>query len=171
MKVIKLLGRISAGHLWEVVLLALKNPRFLFPTAKATKECMRLATHFYGRAHYRNGAANAFRHALWNYLIAHHCHKWRKNETKVLVWTTDITDWHEKAFINRDLARAMDLHNNSLGREAFKQHRTKDKAEVIALLRKWTAEARNIERTADIIQYPNNLVYLQADTPNKKTIF
>jgi len=34
---------------------------------------MQIATLNFGRKHYQNGQANAFRHALWNVLIAQKC--------------------------------------------------------------------------------------------------
>ena len=69
-KFLKLLLKVRFGHLIELVVLSVKHLHFLFPTFLATKNCMQLSTQIYGPLHYGNGQANAFRHALWNVLIA-----------------------------------------------------------------------------------------------------
>jgi len=68
---------------WQLALLGIKNPFFIYPTFTATKQCLKISTEHYGRSHYQNTPANAFRHAFWNYLIAIKCTKWSKNSNRV----------------------------------------------------------------------------------------
>ena len=49
----------------------------------------------------------------------------KKILSKVISWTKEITDWHEDFSPNLALARAMDLHNNYIGRELFQNHKSK----------------------------------------------
>ena len=42
-----------------------------------------------------------------------------KDLDSIISWTKEITDWHEDFSPNKELARAMDLHNNFIGRELF----------------------------------------------------
>ena len=105
MNVLKTLKRISLKSFWLLAKLCLRFPFFVLPTLSATKQCMSTSTELYGRLHYKNGPANAFRHAFWNYLIAKRCFRSRKNINGVLIWAKKITDWHESAFPNRELAK------------------------------------------------------------------
>ena len=134
MRVWKTLKRMNAKSLWQLIGLVANSPHFLYPTLLATKQCMRVSTLHYGKEHYRNTPANAFRHAFWNYLIAHSCAKWSTDQSKVLTWTKAITDWHENAFINQELARLMDFHNNEIGRIVYIQNSSKNLDFVIKLL-------------------------------------
>lgn len=124
---------------------------------------MSTSTELYGRQHYKNGPANAFRHALWNYLIAKNCFRWKEKVDTVILWTTEITDWHEKAFPNRDLAKKMDLHNNEIGRLLFKEHLLKIETHVVEILKEMTSDAIKIKADTDFTLIKNQLVYLIED--------
>lgn len=160
MNVWKTLKRVNFKSFIQLVGLTLQYVYFLYPTYLATKECMRLSTKHFGREHYRNTPANAFRHALWNYLIAHHCAKRSTNQAKVLKWTKAITDWHENAFINRKLARLMDFHNNEIGRTLYLTHYSKNIESVIKILLNKTNTAIQIKNPEAIATACNQLVYL-----------
>ena len=138
----------------------MKHPIFIYPTLKATSECIHIATKHFGKEHIKNGQANAFRHALWNYLIAKKCTKWSKNKEKVQEWTKNITDWHEEAFINRDLARLMDLHNNAIGKQVFAENSTAKVEDVIALLLQKSAQSVKISNKEALTGVENSLVHL-----------
>ena len=43
------------------------------------------------------------------------------SEEKVISWSQKITDLHEQLFPNFELAEAMDLHNNYVGRILFQK--------------------------------------------------
>ncbi|WP_410548873.1 DUF6973 domain-containing protein [Allomuricauda sp. M10] len=154
------LKRVSFKHILKGILLGLSKPFFILPTLKATKDCMKISTAHYGKLHYKNGPANAFRHALWNCMIAQRCFRWNKNEIKVLDWAKKITDWHEEAFPNKPLAKAMDLHNNAVGRSIFEQNIGKSEQEIIAILKEMTSQSISIEENTDTSQLKNQLVHI-----------
>lgn len=160
MKVLTLIKRVPFSQIWSLFKSGFYYPLFIYPTYRATKDCLAESTTYYGRAHYQNGEANAFRHAYWNYLIAKYCTKWSKNELKILAWTKDITNWHENAFRNRELARAMDFHNNEIGRQVFKQNTNKTQEEVLEILLQMTKDSQKIKHTDDINKNKFNLVHL-----------
>lgn len=160
MKIWQTLKRINAKSFWNLLVLAVKHPLFLYPTFIATTQCMRISTLHYGRKHYRNTPANAFRHALWNYNIALECATWSKNQNKVLQWTKAITDWHENAFINRELSRAMDIHNNEIGRNIFVANKAHTLDAAIELFRDMAANSKKVEHPTEIKRFPDALVHL-----------
>lgn len=154
------LKRVSFKHILKGILLGLSRPLFIFPTLKATKDCMRVSTAQYGKLHHKNGPANAFRHALWNCMIAQRCFRWAKNEIKVLDWTKKVTDWHEEAFLNKALAKAMDLHNNAVGRFIFEQNPGKSEEEIISILKEMASESTKIEDNTNLSVLKNQLVHI-----------
>lgn len=160
MKLYKTIKRITIPSFFKLVLLSLKNPFFIFPTLKATKQCLAIATAHFGRQHYQNTPANAFRHAFWNYLIAKKCTKWSRSNTSVLTWTKNSTDWHENAFKNRALARKMDLHNNKVGRTLFSEHRKKTIDDVLLILIEMTKKSIRITDGTSLKKHQFSLVHI-----------
>nr|WP_299337706.1 hypothetical protein [Allomuricauda sp.] len=160
MKLIAVLKQIGLKKLGRLFVLGLKNIPYVIPTFLATKDCIRLSTRFYDQQHYENGPANAFRHALWNYLIAKRCFSWWKSETKVVEWAKNITDWHEEAFPNKSLAKKMDLHNNRVGRIVYRNHKDQDQDEVVQLLRKMTHDSVKINLKTELGPLEKQLVHI-----------
>ncbi|TAI47437.1 DUF6973 domain-containing protein [Flagellimonas allohymeniacidonis] len=160
MKLVKTLGRVGIDKLWALLILVLKNIPFVVPTILATKRCVGISTQYYGRRHYQNGPANAFRHALWNYLIVKSSLNWWKNENWALRWSQQITDWHEEAFQNIPLAKAMDYHNNEVGRSVFIKHRNDEPEDVIQLLRKMTEASIPISSESELLKLKHRLVHI-----------
>jgi hypothetical protein len=160
MKFWNTLKRVNSKSLLELMVLALKNPLFLYPTFLATASYMRISTMHYGREHYKNTPANAFRHALWNYLIAHNCSKWSSSQSNILQWTKTITDWHENAFANRELPRAMDFHNNEVGRKLYIHNSPEPLDTAIQLLSNSTQNAIQIRNPKDVSKASDLLVYI-----------
>lgn len=152
--------RVSFKHILKGILLGMGRPLLIFPTIKATKDCIKISTTHYGKLHHKNGPANAFRHALWNYLIAKRCLKWNKNEKVVSEWAEKVTDWHEAAFPNKELAKKMDLHNNAVGRFIFKQNTDKSEAEIISILQKMSLESVKIEENTNLSILKDQLVHI-----------
>ncbi|WP_422858336.1 DUF6973 domain-containing protein [Flagellimonas sp. S174] len=150
----------GARSIWRVFLLGIKHPFFVLPTLSATKKCLKLSTKLYGKAHHQNGPANAFRHALWNYLIAKACFYWKPNPEKVQVWAKKLTDWHEEAFVNSPLARAMDLHNNAVGRYFFSKYISEPWEEVVDRLVDLTKESILVLSEKEIDQNQMLLVHI-----------
>jgi hypothetical protein len=134
MSVISSLRKVSPGNLIKLVGLVLSRPLFAFPTLKATRECIAICDQYFGRKHMENGPANAFRHALWNILIARKCSRWTSNIDELLSWAERVTDWHEDTFPNPVSARIMDLHNNRIGRDIFRHNPGLELQEYIDLL-------------------------------------
>lgn len=160
MNPIAILKRVNTKNILKVIFIGLGQPLFLVPTLRATKQCMKISTDHYGRLHYKNGPANAFRHALWNYLIAKKCCVWQKKPEKVMTWAKKITDWHENAFPNRELARKMDLHNNAVGRIIFEEHIEKPETEIVEILKKMTNKSIKIDVQSNLTGLENQLVHI-----------
>ncbi len=140
--------------------LAISHPFFVIPTLRATQKTMQIAQREYGNAHKGNTKANAFRHALWNVLIAKACLKWKNNLEKVLRWTETITTRHEKLAPNKPLPRAMDLHNNHIGLENCKDLVELTEREIVDFLKKMAEKALKIEHLGEIKTAGKRLVYI-----------
>ncbi len=160
MNPILILKRISFKHLLKGIVIGLGRPIFILPTLKATKECLKISSANYGKKHQKNGRANAFRHAFWNYLIAKRCLGWNKNEIVVLQWAKKVTDLHETAFQNEELAKRMDLHNNEVGRFIFEQNTEKTEEEIIELLKQMASESIKIDENSKFFELKNQLVHI-----------
>lgn len=160
MNLVSVLNRVSTKHILKGILLVVQRPLFIVPTMRATKDCIRVSTENFGNLHHKNGPANAFRHAYWNYLIAKRCLKWATKETSVLCWVEQITNWHEDAFPNEVLARNMDLHNNRVGRNVFQENQAISEKEAIELFKRMTKESTKIDANSDLSQLKNQLVHI-----------
>lgn len=160
MNIVKAIRNIGAKNIWQGLLLALWHPLFVLPTLFATKKCIRLSTQYFGKAHHKNGPANAFRHALWNYIISRSCSRWSTKMDKAVVWAKKITDWHEEAFVNAPLARAMDLHNNSVGRHLFSKFSGTSLEEFIGILVDMTKKSVLVETEKEIDANSMHLVHI-----------
>ena len=154
------LGRVRVKSLAHAVFLGMGHPLFLGPTIKATRACVRISTAHYGKLHHRNGPANAFRHALWNYLIGKACAPWSSREERAIAWAERITLWHEESFPNKEPARRMDLHNNAVGRAILQEQRDQSQEEVIRLLMEMTERSVLIDRDTDLTELKNQLVHI-----------
>ncbi|MEO0573278.1 MAG: hypothetical protein AAF039_16340 [Bacteroidota bacterium] len=159
----KVISRIQPIQFWQLLKLAVPHITFLWPTYRATKTCMELSTEHFGKKHYQNGQANAFRHALWNVLITKYCAKSTKAITRALHWTKKITDWHEKTFFSKELPMKMDYHNNEAGRNLFEEHPQWPQATFVQQLLTLTANALKINSETDLHQLKNYLVYITDD--------
>ena len=131
----------------------------MFATFRATVNTLRIAQKEFPDIHNLLNKANAFRHAIWNILIAKECLKFTKDVDKVLAWIKRITDWHEEFSPNEKMAKLMDLHNNALGRKYFLVLKDKSKNEIVdnLILKLETAIKINSESELDKI---DNLVFL-----------
>ncbi len=160
MNPIKTLRRLDSNSIWALIKHCVTSPWFILPTLSATKRCMLVSTQLYGRSHYKNGPANAFRHAFWNYLIAKRCHKWQKNNEAVLSWTKKITDWHEGAFPNRELAKKMDLHNNEVGRFLFQNQPSQTENQITDTLKQMVLASVKVDAISDLQSLQNRLIHI-----------
>ena len=156
MKLWEVLRSFNIKQLWSLSKLCLRNPLKMWPSWKATKKSVAYATTYYGKLHQQNNPANAFRHAVWNFLIARNCMKDPSELADVLIWTDKITALHEDLFPNDPLARAMDLHNNEVGRMLFKKHHSKTEEEAVQLMRSMTKTSRMISDLKEIEYTPTD---------------
>lgn len=147
----------------ELVILSglfLRHPLYLFPTYKATKRTLKISNRLYGELHHKDNSTNAFRHALWNILICKFCLPIAGSPEKAVRWCKKVTDLHERLSPNEVLARAMDLHNNRIGRELFLNSCGTDE-ELLPLLEQMTKNALKVRTLKEIEATRENLVFIE----------
>ena len=154
MKLWRFVRRLKPIQLWKLCQLCLGNLTKVWPTWRATKKSVSLATQLYGKEHQKNTAANAFRHAMWTYLIARNCIKREEQKEIVAEWAKKITDLHEELFPNEELARAMDLHNNNLGIQYFKKYMWTDDEEIVYRFKSLAQESILINNLEELALVP-----------------
>ncbi len=148
-------------QLWVLFLWFLQHPLFMFATAKATYFTIRIAQKEFPDIHDQHNKANAFRHALWNLLIAKESAKFSSDLDAVLSWTKRITDWHEEFSPNKQMPKLMDLHNNKFGRDKFPKWKEESKARIVFLLKNEFSSAVQVKHTSEFKNLENQLVYLE----------
>lgn len=159
MDLTKTLGRVGTKKSWAPFKSGAKSPLFIALTFLAIKNCLKIATEHYGRLHYNDEPANAFRHALWNYLIAKRCSDLGKNGPQAISWSKKITDWHEEVFQNDPLARTTDFYNSAVGKNLFSMHGENGEEQIMALLREMTGRSKKITVNTDLAKFKNQLVH------------
>lgn len=111
--------QLNFKEIFILLKLFLPRPFYIFPTYRATRETLKLCDRLFGKKHYQDNRENAFRHAYWNFLIAEKLFQKNNSVEESIIWAKKITDLHERMAPNKALARAMDLHNNEVGRNLF----------------------------------------------------
>jgi hypothetical protein len=159
----KLIKGIRFKQLISLFGFSLKHPLLMFATIKATSHTMKIVQEKFPDIHGKDNKANAFRHAFWNYMIAVKCSRKEKHINAIISWTKEITDWHEDFSPNEPLARAMDLHNNHIGRELFQNHPSKTEREVINVLESRLIDAIQVNSCEEIEKHSINLVFINQD--------
>jgi len=147
-------------EIFSLVVLLVQYPLYIFPTLRATKQTLKICNIEYSDTHHLHGKGNAFRHALWNVLIALYTSRIHKNEEKSVKWAERITDLHEELAPNEPMEKAMDLHNNALGRAIFGKLKEDTLNYIVNEVKKRAEGAVIIRVVSDIMQYKNDLVYL-----------
>jgi len=140
--------------------LALKHPLYIIPTLRATRLTMTIAQREYGNKHVGNTPENAFRHALWSFLIAKNCLEWKNDIPKAGRWTALITDKHEIVAPNPPLERSMDEHNNSIGIALFQRSSSWEIDRVVNYLKTKAKTAKKIENPPGVNTFEDDLVYI-----------
>ena len=77
-----------------------------------------------------------------------------------MTWSRKITDLHERLSPNEGLARAMDLHNNEVGRYLFLRTVNK-KEEIIPILIQMAEEAVKVQKAEEIQEHKYELVFIE----------
>ena len=157
----KVIKGLNFRQIKSLLFLLFRHPIFMISTVRVTFRVMRISEQEFPGIHGKQNKANAFRHALWNVLIAKECARYSKNEATILQWTKNFTDWHEEFSPNEELPRFMDLHNNSVGREIYSKNNTSSEMEFIALVKELLNEAVQITSIHAIEKDSIQLVYLE----------
>ncbi|TXD53621.1 MULTISPECIES: DUF6973 domain-containing protein [unclassified Polaribacter] len=147
--------------IFRVFVWFLQHPLFMFATVKATFLTIRIAQIEFPDIHGKHNKANAFRHALWNLLIANQSNKFSTNLEAVIAWTKKITDWHEEFSPNMEMAKLMDLHNNAIGRQLYIDWQEQSLTTYIDLLKTALSKATIVTHKSDFKNLKNNLIYLR----------
>lgn len=137
----------------------IQNPVFVLPTYRATRETIRICNKRFGKKHHKNNMTNAYRHALWNYLISEECFKIFGSLEKTLDWSKKITDLHENLSPNKEMSRIMDLHNNKIGRQLFEKFHSAKNVNILQILEEKMQQAKKVE-TVEEIQAEQELVFI-----------
>lgn len=162
-KVFKILKSLSANLTWKMIKALLSKPLLLLPTAWATIESILFSEINFHESHGGRGAANAFRHAAWNLLIAKNCTVFT-SKRKAIIWAKYVTDLHEECFPNEPFDNQMDLHNNKIGRDVFldlMNQNIQSKKKMIQFLVEKTDFAVGLTDEKLMVDYPEDLVYFQ----------
>ena len=161
MSVGEIIKGLNFKQLSSLVVWFLKHPLYMICTINATVLTFRISQKEFPNIHGLHNEANAFRHAIWNLLIASKCHKIDSDIESVLNWTKKITDWHEDFSPNEELMRMMDLYNNKVGREIYRSIQTSDVEKIQAELMNKLSDAVLVSSTEEIEQVNGTLIYLK----------
>lgn len=148
-------------QLWSLFWLSARHPRFVIPTIKGTRKTFAICNKHYGKKQHLNGPENAFRHALWNMLIVHLSVQRGLPLQRSLAWVKRFTDWHEDFSPNAPLERAMDLHNNRVGRDLITSLCGQDEAQLVTQLLEMVPLSRKRTTLKEIKRYDTVLVHLE----------
>lgn len=137
------------------------SPLYFWPTVRATMNTLKNCNVRYGDTHHSNDRTNAYRHALWNLLICEEIFRLTGSIEKSMTWAHKITDLHEELSPNAALEKAMDLHNNRMGRELFWESIT-EKINSTRLLDQKMGEAALVKSIENIGNAEKELVYIES---------
>lgn len=161
MSFVKIVRGLNFRQLTSLLGWFLRHPLYMIATVSATITTFRISQKNFPDIHGKHNKANAFRHALWNILIAKKCSKFSKNLDSVLKWTEQITNWHEEFSPNEELAKAMDLHNNQIGRDLYPKVAEMNLNGIAAFMIGQLKEALLIKDSSEIKKSLHQLVYLE----------
>ncbi|MBL7471837.1 DUF6973 domain-containing protein [Robertkochia sediminum] len=163
-QVLQLLRDLNGRKIKGAARLFTRHP-LLFSTAiPATLRCIGVCNRLFGTAHHKNNKTNAFRHALWNMLLMSSASGVVKTIEEAAKWAEDLTCWHEDELSpNPPLPRAMDLHNNRIGRELYShqfKNQSPDPEQITQALLPLLDQAVKIRATEDLKTLNDHLVYI-----------
>ena len=158
MKIWQRIKKLSFKQLIKLGLVFIKRPLLIAPTLKASTRAMQISQKHYGNAQHKSGKPNAFRHAIWNVLLAKIAYK--DDVVLAIQWADNVTTLHEKLAPNEPLETAMDLHNNKIGRQLFSEVKSLSEDDMIQHLKGKTEDAKPITKPEDVEKHLNDLVYI-----------
>lgn len=167
-KTFKVIKNLSMSMSWRMFSALFSKPLLLFPTIFGTIESVLYSEVNFQESHSGQGVANAFRHAAWNLLIAKNCSFITTNQ-KAIEWSKFITDLHEECFPNEAFDRAMDLHNNKIGRDVFRaliENGVNSKRKMINYLIEKTKTAVGLDDEKKFSNHTDEMVYLKKSSEN-----
>ncbi|MDX9789362.1 MAG: hypothetical protein RBT61_00885 [Candidatus Kapabacteria bacterium] len=139
------------------------RPLYIIPTHRATIETLLICDKLFRTKHQNHNRENAFRHALWNIIIAKNCYTPKRGATNVIEWAEKITTLHEKMAPNKPLETAMDLHNNKVGLTLFEEEKLYQKplSEIKKILLQKMELGVKVNSEEEIKQHTDKMVYLE----------
>lgn len=158
--IIKRLRSLSFKSFFTLGGVFITRPFLILPTYKGTRNTIVTCNDCFGKKHHGDNRENAFRHALWNYMICVQAYKISGSVEEALKWSKRITDLHEDLSPNSKLARAMDLHNNRIGREVFAKT-INSELDHVHEFQEMSKKAVKISSLEDIKLIKNELVYIE----------
>jgi len=161
MKILSQILELKFSKLWRLAWIGIKNPFLVMPTNQATLHTMQICDRIYRRKHHGDTKANAFRHALWNILIAKRVLKIVKTDEKAIQWSDKITTLHETLMPNPPLEMEMDLHNNMMGRKFYLELQDASEEKIIEFLKVKLEEAVQIKVVEETENLKDFLVYIE----------
>lgn len=163
-QVLQLLRDLNGRKMKGAARLFTRHPLLFCTAIPATHRCISICNKLFGKAHHKNNKTNAFRHALWNMLLMSYASGIVKTIEEAAKWAEVLTCWHEDEFSpNLPLPRAMDLHNNRIGRELFARefkNQSPDTEQITQALLPLLDQAVKISSTADLKTLNDHLVYI-----------
>lgn len=141
----------------------IRRPRLVIPLYRVTQRTMNICDEKYGNAHYFSGKANAFRHALWNYLLCHEFNKKLNDPESSIHFTERIVSHYEDVTQNERIQREMDTHNNQIGRDLFLSHLNENEDKMIIFIQNIAEKAQKVNKIEDFRSNMRNLVYVTND--------
>jgi len=158
------LRTLSFKKILKLLRLTVPHPLFAVLALYATLKSFMIAKEHFPETNSTSGIGNAFRHALWTCLITMYCCK-ISSPKKSLNFCKKMTDLHEELFPNEPLEKKMDLHNNQVGMDLFREllpgiHRQFfETGFFVEKLFEKTKTAKILENTEQ--DFGNELVYLK----------
>ncbi len=154
---------IKSLNFWQFFKLAkvlILKPLFIVPTYKATKKTVKICNAYFGKKHHKNNSTNAFRHALWNFLICEKCYQVSNSIERASLWAEKITSLHEQLSPNSELAKIMDLQNNRIGRELFVKNAS-NSIDILSFLKEMMENAAQVSSIEEMKTVQNRLVFIE----------
>lgn len=162
-KIFQTLKSLTVNLTWKMIKALLSKPLLLIPTIWATIQSILYAETYFQESHGGRGVANAFRHAVWNLLLAKNASLFT-NDQQAVEWAKFITDMHEECFPNEAFDNQMDLHNNRIGREIYIELRLKEiqsTKQMVKYLYEKSKEGIGLNDEKDFANYPRQMVFFK----------
>ena len=155
--------QLSIKQFFILLKVFIMRPLYIIPTHKATIETVLICDKLFGAKHQKHSRENAFRHALWNIIIAKNCYTPKRGVANVIEWAEKITSIHEKMAPNKPLETAMDLHNNKVGLTLFEEEKLYEKplSEIKEILLKEMNFGVKVSSAEEMKQHTDKMVYLE----------